>query len=165
MRPQGAALQASLARCLAAGSRCCGWVHLASWTTKGSSLGAVAEISPVPASAVHWPWLSRIRAPMLSGSSDRTHCRSVVELAARGQGPSGNSRRVVARVKPCRPRMASTAGPSSRCCTRGAPPCPCGAAKDTSRSSRVPGGKRTLPVRLAALGGLSHRVEVGNRGD
>ena len=28
---------------------------------------------------------------MLSGSSDRTHCRSVVELAARGQGPSGNS--------------------------------------------------------------------------
>ena len=67
MRPQGAALQASLARCLAAGSRCCGWVHLASWATKGSSPGAVAEISPVPASAVHWPWLSRIRAPMLSG--------------------------------------------------------------------------------------------------
>ena len=43
MRLQGAALQASLARCLAAGSRCCGCVHLASWTIKGSSPG---EISP-----------------------------------------------------------------------------------------------------------------------
>ena len=74
---------------LAAGLRCCGWVHLASWTTKRSSPGAVAGMLPVPVSAVHWPWLSRIRALVLSESSDRTHCRSVVELAACGQGPFG----------------------------------------------------------------------------
>ena len=69
----------------------------------------------------------------------------------------------MARVKPCRLRIASTvAGPCNKCRTRESPPCAYGAGfkqeKGTSREAHV-------AVRLAALGRLPQRVEMGKRGN
>ena len=73
---------------------------------------SVAARSRVSAAYVRWPWLISNRAPPFSGSSARTKGMLASELSGRGQGPSGSSIGSVARVKPCRPRIAwISAGP------------------------------------------------------